>query len=162
MSWVDEALPLPAARPVDGDEALEAAIHALAALAAGIAAVQLMSAVVFHDVVPAVFFAAALLATGACAFVGERSPLRRGAFSVGGSATAIVWLTMLPQAEGKTMLVVLGMAALSAALTRLWLVGTGPARADTYARPPAPVGWIDDDLEGLLADPGLREAGVTS
>ena len=152
MSWVDEALPLPAARPVEADEALEAAIHALAALAAGIAAIQLMSAVVFHDLLPAMFFTAALTATGACAFVGERSSLRRAAFLVGGAASAVVWLTVLPQAEGHSALVVVLMAALSCAATRHWL-GSTISRADA-ARVTAGSGdaaWIEDDREEPLA-----------
>jgi len=66
VSWIDDALPLPAARPVDGEEALEAAIHALAALAAGIAAMQLLTALVFGHALAAAFFGAALFATVAC------------------------------------------------------------------------------------------------
>ncbi len=154
MSWVDEALPLPAARPVEADEALEAAIHALAALAAGIAAIQLMSAIVFRDVLPAAFFVAALVATGACAFVGERTSFRRTAFVLGGSATALVWLTVLPQADGQSALVVLGMAAVSAALTRSWLARMAvPASARLGGTPvgPVPAGWIEDDREEMLS-----------
>jgi hypothetical protein len=158
VSWVDEALPLPPARPVEADEALEAAIHALAALGAGIAAIQLMSAVVFGDVLPAVVFAGALVATGACAFAGEGTSFRRAAFVLGGSATVLVWLTVLPQAEGQSALVVLGMAAGSAALTRRWLAGTGPRARPAYDGPRAapPDGWIEDDLEDVLAGPAPR------
>ena len=155
VSWVDEALPLPAARPVEADEALEAAIHALAALAAGIAAIQLMSAVVFRDVLQAAFFATALVATGACAFVGERASYRRGAFLLGGAGTALVWLTVLPQAEGQSALVVLGMAAVSAALTRQWLAAVAPApvRIPDARRVSPADGWIEDDREDVLAGP---------
>ncbi len=138
---------------MEADEALEAAIHAFAALAAGIAAIQLMSAVVFRELLPAGFFAAALVATGACAFVGERTSFRRGAFLLGGSATALVWLTMLPQADGQSALVVLGMAAGSAALTRQWLARGAPPRVTvSEARAAQPAGgWIEDDREDVLA-----------
>jgi hypothetical protein len=143
---------------VEADEALEAAIHALAALAAGIAAIQLMSAVVFRDVLPAAFFAAALVATGACAFVGESTSFRRTAFLLGGSATATVWLTVLPQADGQSAVVVLGMAAVSAALTRAWLARMAvpaSARVDDSSPGVASVGWIEDDREEMLSG-GLR------
>lgn len=153
MSWVDDALPLPAARPVEADEVLEAAIHALAALAAGIAAVQLMSAAVFGELLPAAFYAATLVATGACAFVGEATPFRRGAYLLGGSATALVWLTVLPQAQGQSALVVLGMAAISAALTRRWLSRDAPlaGRAPEATRVEPAAGWIEEDREDVLA-----------
>lgn len=150
MSWVDEALPLPAARPVDGDEALEAAIHALAALAAGIAAVQLMLAVVLGEPMAAAFFIAALLATGACAFVGDHSARRRVAFVAGGSATVLVWLAVLPQAPAHSVVVVLAMAAASAAATRHLLSEGAGRRADVLPAPSV-TGWIDDDVEGELA-----------
>ena len=159
MSWVDEALPLPSARPVEADEALEAAIHAFAALAAGIAAIQLMSSVVFRDLVPAAVFAALLAATGACAFVGDASSSRRAAFATGGSATVIVWLTVLPQAHGQTALVVLAMAAVSAVLTRQWLSRGAPIpSAELAAAASEPLlGWIEDDADdgvaGLPAGP---------
>jgi len=150
MSWVEEALPLPAARPVDGDEPLEAAIHALAALAAGIAAVQLMLAVVLGEPIAAAFFIAALLATGACAFVGEGSARRRVAFVAGGSATVLVWLAVLPQAPAHSIVVVLGMAGVSAAVTRHLLTEGSDRRPGV--RPTASIaGWTDDDVEGELA-----------
>lgn len=158
MSWIDDSLPLPAARPVDGEEALEAAIHALAALAAGMAAMQLLSALVFGQILAAAFFAAALVATGACAFVSDRSALRRAAFLTGGCATVFVWLSMLPQAPGQPMVVVFAMAGVSAAVTRQFLIGDeDPSRGAVATNPSAPrVGWIEDDRDGMLTGGGLR------
>jgi len=154
MSWIDEALPLPAARPVDGDEALEATIHALAALAAGIASTQLLMAVVMGEGLAAAFYGAALVATGACAFVSDRSALRRVAFAVGGCATVLVWLAVLPQASGQPIAVVLLMAGVSAAVTRQWVGGPerrSPATDEVAEHVVPLVGWIEDDREGLLA-----------
>lgn len=154
MTWVDDALPLPAARPIEGEEALEAAIHALAALAAGIAAMQAFMALVAGDSLSAGLFGATLVATGACAFVSHASRLRRSAYLVGGPAMVLVWLAVLPQASGLTMGVAFGMACLSAALTRRLLLGAPEA---AYASHPdtrssdGPVGWIEDDSEGTLA-----------
>ena len=154
MAWIDDALPLPAARPLEGEEALEAALHALAALAAGIAAMQAFMAFVVGESLPAAFFTAALLATGACAFVSDRSRARRAAFLIGGSASVLVWLAVLPQAPGQTMAVVLLMAGISAFITRRVLVGDGEPRemaATPDAIAAAPVGWIEDDSEGTLS-----------
>jgi len=154
MAWIDDALPLPAARPLEGEEALEAATHALAALAAGIAAMQAFLAVVAGEALPAAFFAAALAATAACAFVPDGSRARRAAFLAGGSASVLVWLAVLPHASGPTMAVVLGMAGVSAVVTRQLLVGEPESSEDVgggmapAAEPP--VGWIEDDREGVL------------
>ncbi len=159
MAWIDDALPLPAARPLEGEEALEAALHALAALAAGIAAMQAFMAIVAGDSLPAAFFSLALVATGACAFVGDRNPARRTAFVTGGGASVLVWLAVLPQAPGQTMAVVLVMAGISAFITRRVLVGEGEPRdtaATPYAIAAAPVGWIEDDREEMLTDGGQR------
>ena len=153
MAWIDDALPLPAARPLEGEEALEAALHALAALAAGIAAMQAFMAFVVGESLPAAFFTAALLATGACAFVGDRSRARRTAFVTGGTTSVLVWLAVLPQAQGQTMAVVLVMAGISAFITRRVLVGEGETRqrALTHNGINAPAsGWIEDDREGSL------------
>ena len=152
MAWIDDALPLPAARPLEGEEALEAALHALTALAAGIAAMQAFMAIVVGESLTAAFFLAALVATGASAFVSDRSRSRRAAFVTGGSASVVVWLAVLPQAQGDTMAVVLVMAGISAFVTRRVLVGEGEPR-ERAATPdvsvPA-VGWIEDDREGSL------------
>lgn len=155
MAWIDDALPLPAARPIEGEEALEAATHALAALAAGIAAMQVFMAIVVGDALPAAFFAAAMVATGACAFVSDGSRLRRAAFLAGGCATVLVWLALLPQASGLQAAVIISMAGVSAAVTRRLLVGDAES-ADEGGRASAPavaspVGWIEDDREGVLA-----------
>lgn len=155
MAWIDDALPLPAARPLEREEALEAATHALAALAAGIAAMQAFMAIVLGETLPAAFFAAALAATAACAFVSDGSRLRRAAYLAGGCAMVAVWLAVLPQAPGPSMAVVLAMAAVSAAVTRRLLVGDGESFEDpgegiaSHVDPP--VGWIEDDREGVLA-----------
>ncbi|MGZ8512559.1 MAG: hypothetical protein ACXWWL_03890 [Candidatus Limnocylindria bacterium] len=154
MAWIDDALPLPAARPLEGEEALEAALHALAALAAGIAALQAFMAFVVGASLPAAFYTAALLATGACAFVSDRSRVRRAAFLAGGSASVLVWLAVLPQAQGQTMVVVLAMAGASAFITRRMLFGDGerqPSAVQPYAAPSGTMGWIEDDREGTLA-----------
>ena len=155
MAWIDDALPMPAARPLEGEEALEAAAHALAALAAGIAAMQAFMAIVVGEAIPATFFAAALAATAACAFVSDVSRLRRAAYLVGGCATVAVWLAVLPQASGHTMAVVIAMAGVSALVTRRLLVGDAESSTPPVARGPAavepPVGWIEDDDEGVLA-----------
>jgi hypothetical protein len=60
---------------------------------------------------------------------------------------------MLPQAEGQSALVVLGMAAGSAALTRQWLARGAPPRVTvSEARAAQPAGgWIEDDREDVLA-----------
>ena len=154
MAWIDDALPLPAARPLEGEEALEAALHALAALAAGIAGLQAFMALVVGAPFAAAFYTAALLATGAGAFVSDRSPVRRAAFLAGGSSSVLVWLAVLPQAQGDTMVVVLVMAGLSAFVTRRMLVGDGQ-RQPPWVKPPAAasgtMGWIEDDREGSLA-----------
>lgn len=153
MVWIDDALPLPAARPLEGEEALEAALHALAALAAGIAALQAFMAFVVGAPIPAAFYTAALLATGACAFVSDRSRVRGAAFLAGGSASVLVWLAVLPQAQGHTMVIVLAMAGLSAFVTRRMLVGDGegqPSAAQLYAAPSGTMGWIEDDREGSV------------
>lgn len=144
--------PLPAPRPLEGEEALETAAHALAALAAGIAAMQLLIAIVMGNALLAAFFAAALLATGSCAFVGEGRPWRRASFLAGGCASVIVWLSVLPGAAGSTAAVVIGMAGLSAVITRQLLADeTEPSRDVTVvSAKTAPVGWIEDDLEGSL------------
>lgn len=154
MAWIDDALPLPAARPLEGEEALEALLHALAALAAGIAAMQAFMAFVVGQSLPAAFFTAAFVATGACAFVGDRSRARRTAFLAGGSASVLVWLAVLPQAQGQTMAVVLAMAGVSAAVTRRLLAGDEPRSGQLAAGPvaAAAAGWIDDDSEGTLAE----------
>ena len=154
MGWIDDALPVPAARPLEGEEALEAALHALAALAAGIAALQAFMAFVVGAPLPAAFYTAALLATGACAFVSDRSRVRREAFLAGGSASVLVWLAVLPQAQGQTMVIALAMAGLSAFVTRRMLVGDGerqPSAAPLYAAPSGTMGWIEDDREGWVA-----------
>ena len=160
MAWIDDALPLPAARPLEGEEAVEAALHALAALAAGIAAMQAFMAILVGDSLQTAFFTAALVATGACAFVSDRSGVRRPAFLIGGSASVIVWLAVLPQAQGQTMAVVLAMAGISAFITRRVLVGEGEPREVTPATSPVPVapavGWIEDDREEMLTDSGQR------
>jgi hypothetical protein len=153
MAWIDDALPLPAARPVEGDEALDAAIHAFAALAAGIAAMQAFVALVAGDSLRAAIFTAALVATGACAFVGDGSRLRRVAFLVGGPAMVLVWLAVLPQASGPAMGGALAMAGVSAALTRRLLLGAGDPGGASRAvdsRRDAPLGWIEGDSEGTL------------
>lgn len=152
MSWIDDSLPLPAARPVDGQEAVEAVIHALAALAAGMAATQLLTAFVFGQLLAAVFFAAALLATGACAFVSEGSGLRRPAFLVGGCATVLVWLSILPQAPGQPTIVVFAMAGVSAAVTRQLLISDDgqPRAAVATNLALRPAGWIEDDRLNTL------------
>lgn len=155
MAWIDDALPLPTARPIEGEEALEAANHALAALAAGIAAMQAFMGIVAGEVLPAAFFGAAIVATGACAFVTDGSRLRRAAFLAGGSASVLVWLAVLPHASGPTMAVVLAMAGISAAVTRRLLIGDAESSEDA-ARGSAPAdeppaGWIEDDREGVLA-----------
>ena len=154
MAWIDDALPMPAARPLEGEEALEAAAHALAALAAGIAAMQAFMAIVVGEALPAMFFAAALSATAACAFVSDGSRLRRAAYLAGGCATVAVWLAVLPQASGHTMAVVIAMAGLSALVTRRLLIGDAES-SDAPVPPPAidvepRVGWIEDDREGAL------------
>jgi hypothetical protein len=154
MAWIDDALPLPAARPLEGEEALEASLHALAALAAGIAALQAFMAFVVGAPLPAALYTGALLATGACAFVSDRSRLRRGAFLVGGSGSVLVWLAVLPQAQGQTMVVVLVMAGLSAFVTRRMLAGDRerqPPAAHAFAPPTEAEGWIEDDREEALA-----------
>jgi hypothetical protein len=153
MAWMDDALPMPAA-PLEGEEALEAAAHALAALAAGIAAMQAFMAIVVGHALPATFFAATLVATAACAFVSDGSRLRRAAYLAGGCASVAVWLAVLPQASGYTMAVALAMAGVSAAVTRRLLTGDGesPEEADGGIPPHVdpPVGWIEDDREGAL------------
>jgi hypothetical protein len=153
MAWIDDALPMPAARPLEGEEALEAAAHALAALAAGIAAMQAFMAIVVGDSVPAAFFAAALAATAACAFVSDESRLRRAAYLAGGCATVAVWLAVLPQASGHTMAVAIAMAGVSALVTRRLLAGEAEVAAPTASASLVgpPVGWIEEDSEGELA-----------
>ena len=153
ISWIDDSLPLPAARPLEGGEALEATAHAFAALAAGIAAMQLLMAVVLGDTLAASFFAVLLVATGWSAFVADGSRWRRAAYLAGGSASVLVWLTMVPAATGAAMAVACAMAVISAVITRQLLVdGTEPDEAPSphSGRNAAPVGWIEDDREGIL------------
>jgi len=154
MAWMNDALPLPTARPIEG-EALEAANHALAALAAGIATMHAFMAIVAGEALPAAFFAAAMVATGACAFVSDGSRARRVALLAGGCASVLVWLAVLPHASGPTMAVVLAMAGISAVVTRRLLVGDAESSEDAgRGSPPAddpPAGWIEDDREGVLA-----------
>jgi hypothetical protein len=152
MAWIDDALPLPAARPVEGDDALEATIHALTALAAGMASIQLLNAVAFGDLVPAAFFAAALIATGTCAFVGEERSIRRRAYLFGGLASASVWLAVLPLATGAQLAVAAGMAAGSLLLTRQ-IVRVERATAGGDAARDQRVAWITEDREGSLTAP---------
>ncbi|MEP7082719.1 MAG: hypothetical protein ABI841_07055, partial [Chloroflexota bacterium] len=154
MAWIDDGLPLPAARLIEGEEALEAALHALAALAAGIAAMQTFVALVVGDSLSAAFFTAALLATAACAFVSDGSRVRRAAFIAGGGATVLVWLAVLPQTQGQPMAVAVAMAGVSAVVTRRLLVGDREPPREARRSDEAiarPVGWIEDDCEGTLA-----------
>jgi hypothetical protein len=155
MAWIDDALPMPAARSLEGEEALEAAAHALAALAAGIAAMQAFMAIIVGHALPATFFAATLAATAACAFVSDGSRLRRAAYLAGGCASVVVWLAVLPQASGYTMAVALAMAGVSALVTRRLLVGDAESSEEPASAPASeiesPVGWIEDDREGVLA-----------
>ena len=157
MSWVDDSLPLPTARPVEGEEALEAAIHALAALATGIAAMQLLTAVVLGQAFSTLVFSTLLVATAACAFVDDRSRLRRAAYLVGGIAATLVWLTLLSHASGQGVAVVLVMAGIAAAITRQLVARGAPDSRDRRGYEAADLmaasspAWIEDDREGRLA-----------
>jgi hypothetical protein len=156
MSWLDDSLPLPGARPVEGEEVLEVAIHALAALAAGIAAMQVLMAAVLGEAVPTAFFSALLVATGACAFVGDGSRRRRAVYLAGGSAAALVWLTLLFDASDPPVAVVLFMAGIAAAITRQLVVRDARERRDPIqvgigSTPSFDATWIEEDREGRLA-----------
>ena len=153
MGPFDDVLPLPAPRPIEADDALVATIHALAALAAGIAAMQLLSAVALGNVVLAAFFASILAATAACAFASDERGLRGWACLAGGGASILVWLSLAAQASGAATLVAGGMVAASVAVTRA-VVGTrdlGSVTDGVAPRLGEPSAWITDDREGMLA-----------
>ena len=153
MGSLDDILPLPAPRPIDADDALAATIHALAAVAAGVAAMQLLSAVALGDHVSAAFHAVVLAGSGTCAFMPEDLRLRRGAFLAGGAASVLVWLSVAAEATVAATVVAALMVGASLAATRAVLASSrsDPGWVAALGDPASPAAWITDDREGRLA-----------
>jgi hypothetical protein len=146
MAWIDDALPMPPARPIEADEALDAAASALVAVTASVAAMQLFIAFVLERPAETALYVVAVVATGIAGFVPVESRRRRAALAASGWASAIVWLAMVPLVrDGMTLGTVVGLAAASAMLSRR-LSASDPR--DAAAAPPDDSdpthGWIED------------------
>ena len=148
-------LPSETAPPADDEEPLEVAWRVLGAFAVGIAIMQLLAALAAGETLPAFLWAIALGATVAGTAAWRGSSPRGPLGVIGGSATVLVWLGLAIQASPQPMLVALGMAGLSAVMTRhLIAVDTGQTSATTDVPNGSGSGrsraWIEDDREGFL------------
>lgn len=159
MHWIDDGLPMPAARPIDRDEALDACAGVLIALSGAIAGTQAFMAFALDRPVEVAVHVALLLPMATQAAVPVRSRARGRLQLASGWCAAAVWLVLIPAGDPSAAPIAMAMAAVTVLVVRA-LTGGRPAGRGSWpqtsdalvAGSPAPAGnsWIEDDVEGVL------------